>query len=341
MTLAQHQENALAQALQAGVPLVPRPFAALGEPLGLDEPTVLDTLHGWSAARTLREISAVVEGEAVGYESALAAAQVPQAHLEEAVAVINAHPTVTHNYERDHDYNLWFTLAAPVEMGLEATARKLARAAGLETWHLARRTATYKIGVNFDLQTRQNRTAAPAAPTAVARVCLAPAERAAVRALQQPLPLQPEPFAALARAHDVDAEGLLAFGRQHLGGLIRRYAGTLRHRKLGVRANGMVVWSVPPERQDAVGGALAAAPEVSHCYAREAFPGFPYTLFSMVHAPDAAVLQDVVGRLAASVAVPDHRVLVSTREFKKTRLRYFLHELDAWWQAHPAEDETP
>ena len=357
MVLVPEQENELARAIQAGVPLVPGPFAALGEAIGESEAAVLETLRAWAEAGTLREISAVVEGSMVGYESALAAAKVPPHRLKEVVAIVNAHPTVTHNYERDHPYNLWFTLAVPHAMGLERTAALLARATGLETLHMARRTATFKIGVNIDLLTLRNRTeAAPKANGNGAHgkngknghgsnghggaefVALSEGERATLRALQQPLPLTERPFAPLAEAQGIDPEQLLEFGKRHLGGMIRRYSGVMRHRKLGVRSNGMVVWNVPDDRLEEVGNILAQVPEVSHCYAREPLPDFPYTLYTMVHAPDPAVLEAMTGSMADKAGVSDYRVLVSTREFKKVRLRYFLRELEAWWREHGGEE---
>ena len=80
-----------------------------------------------------------------------------------------------------------------------------------------------------------------------------------------------------------------------------------------------------------VGAALAAAPEVSHCYSRPPFEGFPYSLYSMIHGPDEAAVRAVAERLSAETDSHRYDALFSTREFKKTRLRYFLPELDAWW----------
>ena len=154
------------------------------------------------------------------------------------------------------------------------------------------------------------------------------------RALQSPLPLVDRPFDELAARSGVAPGELLAFGRHHRGGALRRYVGTLRHRWLGVRANGMIVWRVPDERQDEVGLRLASAPEVSHCYARNAIEGFPYTLYSMTHGPDRASCREVAARLSRETGVGDHAVLFSEKEFKKVRLRYFLPELDTWWSTH-------
>ncbi len=96
----------------------------------------------------------------------------------------------------------------------------------------------------------------------------------------------------------------------------------------------MAVWRVADADAERVGRALAAAPEVSHCYARNAIPGFPYTVYSMLHGPARDTCLAVAARLSAQVGVADYIVLFSVEEYKKVRLRYFLPELDAWWQAH-------
>ena len=332
MEFTDAQENEVIRAVQHCVPFGERPFAEIGRQVGISEAHVIELLAKWHDHGTLREISAILEGSALGHESALVAGIVPEPKLEAVVDAINAHPTVTHNYLRDHEYNLWYTIAAPVEIGLDAMIGALARQTGIE-FHALRRTTTYKIGVNFDLKTRQNRTeAAPlVTPDEVER---SDENIRFFRALQTPAPITERPFDELARQHGVDAVRLLAFGREHLGGAIRRYVGTLRHRKLGVRANAMIVWNVPPEGLDAAGAVLAQAPEVSHCYARNAIAGFPYTLYSMIHGPDLRDCEQVAARLSDETGARDYRLLVSLEEYKKTRLRYFLPELDEWWKAH-------
>jgi DNA-binding Lrp family transcriptional regulator len=323
----------LIRTIQAGVPFTPRPFEQIGAELGMDESEVLAGLRALSEQKVLREISAVLEGAALGYDSALVAGIVPPDEIERVAEIVSAHPTVTHNYLRNHAYNLWFTLATPREMSLEKTLDILARESGVSGFHPLRRTHTFKIGVNFDPETRKNASSVALAPT-VEPLHVGPQEARLFRTLQIPLPLVPRPFDELAERAGVAPEELLAFACRHLGGAIRRYVGTLRHRKIGVRANGMVVWRVPDDELAAVGQRLANAPEVSHCYARNAIQGFPYTLYSMVHGPDRESCHKVATRLADATGFDDYAVLFSEKEFKKTRLRYFLPELDEWWRSN-------
>jgi DNA-binding Lrp family transcriptional regulator len=315
---------------QREIPLVPRPFQVLGERVGLSEEETIEALAGFSEDGRLREISAVLEGEAFGWESALCCAAIAEEDLDRVVEVVNAHPTVTHDYLRDHDYNLWFTIAVPPEMGLKRTLELLAAEAGVPAFHPLQRTKTFKIGVRFDPKTLHNNTEVedrskiePLSPDA--------REKAMFRALQRPLTFVQRPFAAAAEGEDFSEDELIAFAKKHMGAAVRRYVATLRHRKMGVRANGMIVWRCEPEREQEVGETLAQAPEVSHCYAREPAPGFPYTVYSMVHGPDQDSCREIASRLSGESGVEDYLVLFSTREFKKCRLRYFLPELDDWF----------
>lgn len=336
MGFSDADRNRLVQHLQDDVPFVEEPFRAIATDLGLDEAEALAQIRALKESGLLREISAVLEGSALGYDSALATAAIAPSDLPRVVEVLNAHPTVTHNYLRDHAYNLWFTIAVPVEIGVDAALRVLARTAGVEAFHALRRTTTFKIGVNFDLESGTNRSEAKEIAT-VAPVKSGERERRIFRALQTPLALVERPFDELARACGRSTDELLRFARSHKGGAIRRYVGTLRHRKAGVSANGMAVWRVAEADEARVGHALAAAPEVSHCYSRNAIPGFPYTVYSMLHGPSQEACEAIASRLAAQVGGAEYAVLFSVEEYKKIRLRYFLPELDAWWEAERAE----
>ncbi len=326
-------ENRLAKAIQRRVPLVRRPFRTLAYQLGANEDEVIDQVNAWIEGGRLREISAILEGAAFGNDSALVAGRVPEDDIERVAHIINAHPTVTHNYRREHDYNLWFTISTPPRMDLEHTLDILAEQTGVEKFWPLRRTQTFKIGVNFDLRSRKNTT--PVKRLDEPRV-REPTEREKrmYRALQTPISATAKPFDALAEQAGAPVEVLLNFAGRQLGQSIRRYVGTFQHRRIGVAGNGMTVWDVPEERLAEVGAAMAHAPEVSHCYARNPIPGFRWTLYTMIHGPDEDAVRGVVERLGEQTGVDDHLILFSTHEYKKCRLRYFLPELDQWWDTY-------
>ncbi len=335
--LREETANLLAKRIQGGVPLVPSPFASFIEELGCKLEDVLEQLNAWSEEGLLREISAVLEGSVLGYDSALVAGAIPEADIERVAEIVNAHPTVTHNYLRNHEYNLWFTIAVPFEMGLERSLELLAKEAGVARFHSLRRTHTFKIGVNFDLKTRANQTAqlplsSPSPRSFDAR------EVRMLRTLQVPIQYVEHPYRVLAEQAGVSEEELLAFARVNLGSAVRKYVATFNHRRLGVRGNGMALYRVPEEGLEEKGYELAGCPEVSHCYARNTIEGFPYRLYSMLHGPDEESCSRLASELAERISAEDSMVLFSSHEFKKCRLRYFLPELEAWWNARALDE---
>jgi DNA-binding Lrp family transcriptional regulator len=200
--LTPEQQNELAHALQANVPFDPRPFAAIAREHGLSEADVLRQLRSWASEGKLREVSAILEGSALGYDSALVAGEVSEDRLEAVAEEVNAHPTVTHNYQRNHRYNLWFTIAVPHAMGLERTLDALAARAGVPAFHALRRTHTFKVGVNFDLLSRTSTTAVVPLEAATA-FSPSDADQRMFRAIQTPLPIAERPFAELAARFEV------------------------------------------------------------------------------------------------------------------------------------------
>jgi len=142
---------------------------------------------------------------------------------------------------------------------------------------------------------------------------------ALIERLQEGLPLCPRPFAAMAEDLAMpEAQVLSRLRNLAADGILRRLGPRLRHHRAGVQGNIMAVWRVPEERIDEVGAALAASPSVTHCYSRPTFEGFPYNLYSMVHAADAPAAEAIVRELAEQIGIADFRMLRTLRELKKS-----------------------
>ncbi|RPI56010.1 MAG: Lrp/AsnC family transcriptional regulator, partial [Chloroflexi bacterium] len=286
MTELDALDRALLDNMQAGVPLVPRPFAALGGALGLDEAEVLARVRRLKEADVIRQVGAILDTRRLGYQSTLVAFHVPEEERTQVAARVSAHRGVSHNYARPHHYNLWFTLAVPPGRDVEDEARRLARETGVDDWLSLPALRVYKIRTRFrlgeDVEEQpvgsQDGTPSPGrAP--------APGDLPAVRALQEDLPLVPQPFAALAGRWGLEEGQLLDQARElEAAGIVRRFSAVLRHSRVGYGANGMACWVVPQARIDEVGRLAAGFSTVSHCYQRPAYPPrWPYTLFTMIH----------------------------------------------------------
>jgi DNA-binding Lrp family transcriptional regulator len=149
-------------------------------------------------------------------------------------------------------------------------------------------------------------------------------EKKVVLALQRDLAISPRPFLEVARQAGVTEEELLAaIGRLVEKGYIRRFGATLRHQKSGYAANALVAWAVPETDLATVGQKLARQRAVTHCYAREPAPSWPYNLYTMIHGRTPGDCREIAARMAKEVGLQDYQLLFSETELKKTTMRYF------------------
>ena len=334
--------------LQQGVPLVPEPFDVLAADLQIGPDTLMDRARALKTQAIVREIAGVFDTRRLGYDSALVGARIPPQRLDRAVEIINAHPGVTHNYARDHAFNVWFTLAVAPEstLGLDGTIERLDALTGASAMRRMRALKVYKLAVRLPMVDRADacvqptgRSAQPVAATDTRPTARWPApiesDRRLVRALRRDLPIERQPFEPAASGAGMDVQQLLQ-GAERLAraGVLRRFAAVLHHRRAGFETNALAVWRVPAERVDPIGVLVAACPLVSHCYQRETHPDWSYNLLAMVHARGPAECQSVLDELQRQVGLPDHAVLYSVAEYKKARLPYFSPDFAAWEAAH-------
>jgi DNA-binding Lrp family transcriptional regulator len=322
-------DRKLLNLLQNSFPLTPAPFASLAQTLGIAEEETLERTCRLRQVGIIRRLSAIFDLDRLGYRSSLVAMAVAPKRLDEAAAIISAHPGVSHNYSRDHRFNLWFVLALPREHDFDAMVAGMAAKAEAERAIVLPALRQYKLDVRYDME---EGTGSSNGGTANAKKGpsrdLTPEEIELVRVLQRDMPIERNPFAEGARSLGLTEEGLLARAREMLDeGIMRRFAAVLRHKEAGFRANAMACWVVPEERIDEVGQVLAASPRVSHCYRRPTYPpDWPYALFSMVHARSHQQCEAVVADLSRQTGISDYTVLYSTREYKKQRVQYFAEQ---------------
>lgn len=145
-----------------------------------------------------------------------------------------------------------------------------------------------------------------------------------LRLMQDDIPLVSRPFLVVAEKLGISEEEVIRRVRRLLReGVVRRFSASIRHRKLGIKANPLIAWKVPRERVEEVGEKLAGFEEVTHCYERAAVPGkWEYNLYTMVHGYDRGSVEKLAERLSKAVGIRDYVMLYSSREYKKTYKRY-------------------
>ena len=333
-------DKRLLNLLQGSFPLAPRPFAGVAELAGVPEDEVMRRTRRLLDERIIREITPIFDTRVLGYKSMLVAAKVDAENPWRAAKIINSHPGVSHNYLRDHDFNIWFTIATEPgsRLGLDGTLDVLQRLTGAESVRQLPTLRLFKIRMDLEMEKGTDALAASAeavAPNEPKAIELSELDIAVIRATQGPMEVTSEPYAAAAAELGLDQGRLL----DHLESMrerraLRRVAAILFHRRAGFSANGMGVWRVPDQRIMELGPRMASFRGISHCYQRPTYPDWPYSVFTMAHGRSKEECDSILDSIAEDTGIEERRTLYSSTEFKKIRLLYFTDDHRKWEAAH-------
>jgi DNA-binding Lrp family transcriptional regulator len=334
-------DKKLLNLLQARFPLTPRPFARVGELAGVSEEEVLRRTHRLLDERIIRQITPIFDTRVLGYKSMLVAAKVDPEHPWRAAKVINAHPGVTHNYLRNHDFNMWFTIAVEPdsELGLDATLALLAEEAGATSMRQLPTLRLFKIRMELEMEGATDELARAAGVVEDYRepeaIDLSELDLAVIRSLQGDMPVAIAPYAPAAAAIGIDEPRMLAhLESMRERGALRRVAAILYHRRAGFSANGMGVWRVPEDRILELGPRMAAFRGISHCYQRPIYEDWPYSVFTMAHGRSKDECDAILDAIGEETGIEERATLYSSTEFKKVRMLYFTDDFKAWEREH-------
>jgi DNA-binding Lrp family transcriptional regulator len=333
-------DKKLLNLMQGSFALDPRPFAGVGAAAEISEDEVMQRVQRLLDKRIIREITPIFDTRALGYSSMLVAAKVDPEYPHRAAQFINTHPGVTHNYLRNHDFNLWFTVAVEPgsRLGLDGTLDVMAAKTGAQS---IRQLPTLKLfKIRMDLEMERGTDALAAAGEAVPPAEMEPIELsdvdiATIRATQGPMAVRSDAYAPAAERLGVPVEEVLSRleSLRERGGL-RRVAAILFHRRAGFSANGMGVWAVPEEDVLETGKRMAAFRGISHCYQRPTYADWPYSVFTMAHGRSKEECDAILDSIAADTGIEQRATLYSSTEFKKVRMLYFTDDFRRWEEEH-------
>ncbi len=329
-------DRKLLNLMQGSFPLSVRPYGTIAQLAGTTEEHTLARVNRLLAERIIRQVTPIYDTRAFGYGSMLVAAKVDPEHPWRAATIINSHPGVSHNYLRNHEFNMWFTLAVERDsrLGLDGTLAVLQELTGAESIRQLPTLKLFKIRMDLEMEGDTKALASAGAEQAPAPLEEIPYDEfdvAVVRATQGDLPVTSEPYAPAAAKLGMEVGALL----EHMDGmrergLLRRVAAILYHRRAGFSANGMGVWNVPAERIAELGPRMASFRGISHCYQRPTYEDWPYSVFTMAHGRSKEECDAVLDAIAADTEIEERATLYSSTEFKKIRLQYFLDDFKSW-----------
>ena len=333
-------DRKLLNLMQGSFPIAARPYAPVAQEAACSEEEAIQRVRHLIDQRIIRQVTPIYDTRAFGYGSMLVAAKVDAEHPHRAAKIINSHPGVSHNYLRNHEFNLWFTLAVEEDskLGLDGTLDVLQELTGAESIRQLPTLKLFKIRMDLEMEGDTDALASEGVavePVELERQPYDDFDVAVVRATQGDLPVVPEPYVDAAAELGITVKKLLAHleGMRERG-LLRRVAAILFHRRAGFSANGMGVWKVPDEQILELGGRMASFRGISHCYQRPTYEDWPYSVFTMAHGRSKEECDAVLDAIAHDTGIEDRATLYSSTEYKKIRLLYFTDAFKNWEREH-------
>ena len=314
-------QKQLCNALQDGLPICSRPFAEIARELDSDEKTILQQTSELRSAGVIRRIRAVINHRVLGKTSTLVAAHVSEENLPEVTEAVNALEGVSHNYLRDHFFNLWFTLQAQSSQQIEATLSNLSERFGIDFYSLPVERF-FKLDVRFDAESEEQVLLEDIRKPKAETVELDVNDKLILSRLQDELAVISEPFALLCGGQLATDDVLRIITELIDKGVIRRVGAVVNHRRLGFVANALFCSEVPQDRIVDVGQRLARSGMVSHCYERKTFENWPYNLFAMMHGRSMDQIRHVVEEFIEAEGIDSFELLPTAAELKKQPVRH-------------------
>ena len=333
-------DKRLLNLMQSSFPLAPRPYAEVARLAEMPEDEVLKRVERLLRERIIRQVTPIFDTRVLGYKSMLVAAKVDSENPHRAAKIVNSHPGVSHNYLRNHDFNMWFTIAVEPDskLGLDGTLDVIQRETGAESIRQLPTLRLFKIRMDLEMEQGTEALQQAAADSEYREpepIELSDLDIAVIKTLQGDLPLVPEPYAPAAEALGISQEKLL----EHLESMqerraLRRVAAILFHRRAGYSANGMGVWRVPEDSVLELGPLMASFRGISHCYERPTYEDWPYSVFTMAHGRSKEECDAILDSIEERTGIHERATLYSSTEFKKIRLLYFTDDYKRWEAEH-------
>jgi DNA-binding Lrp family transcriptional regulator len=347
-------DKKLLDIIQNQFPLSVEPYQDIASLLDTSEENVITRLKKLKDEKIIRRMGAIFDSRKIGYCSTLCAMIVPSNRVNEVAQIVNDYPGVTHNYLRDDEYNMWFTITARTQSAIDKITSEIQEKSDIRSLINLPAVHTFKIEVKFPmldektenldygkllnppnpLFQRGNSVLSFQGGNSVLSFqrrdnSITEYEQKIIKEIQEDINLCHSPFKSIADNLGIDEVELLSKVRElEEQGIIRRFGAVLRQRNVGMESNAMGVWHVPDEKIKESGAIMATFSQVSHCYQRVTSPEWIYNLYTMIHGKTAEDCDQVAKNISNNTGITDYRLLYSTRELKKKSMRYFTEEIE-------------
>jgi len=311
--------------IQQEFPVCHQPFKKLSSHLGIPEEEVLNRIKGLKDTGFIRRITPLFDSGKLGYVGTLIAMKVPDERIDKVAKIIDEYPEITHNYQRDGEYNIWFTLIARSNEELEKiitqikAKTKINQILNLKRMNKFKIAAVFKVGNIVPLEFEEEEISTPQKIFLLTEL-----ERKILKELQETLPLIEKPYEVIAHKIGISEKELFKkINWYKKTGIIRKLRAVLDHYKVGLGENVMVVFQIEPVEILKLAKIISQYPQVTHCYERAISSDWQYNLFAMIHGQTKQECENVISSILQKINITTYKKLYTKRELKKTTPRYF------------------
>lgn len=337
-------DKKLLNILQGAFPVDSHPYQTLGLKMEITEQETFQRIENLKSEKIIRRMGGIFDSAKLGYVSTLCAARIPDDKITVLAEQMQNITEITHNYLRNHHYNLWFTIIASSPQRLEQILKEIRDNLGSDDVHSLPAKKIFKIKVCMNLLEQEQQAEIPTngdreilrcsaadtikdakKETSLGVNWISEGDKALIRLLQDNLPHTLTPYSDLAKELNLEEEDVLAKIDSFLDrGILRRLGAVLYHHRAGFTSNAMGAWRVPEQLVNMVGIKMAGFKEVSHCYERPVLPEFPYNLYTMIHGHSDKECREIMAKISLETGIKDYMILFSQTELKKSSMRYFI-----------------
>lgn len=313
--------------IQKELPLCHHPFNMLSDGQ-MHENTVIKLIKNFKENGVIRRISALFNSKRLGYFTTLVAMKIPTEEFDTIATIINEYDEVTHNYERDDEYNMWFTIIVQANDEFERVINEIRQKTKIDQLLNLPTLKRFKINTTFripnlhftqhsqeilyeDLKNQQE------------IISIDELDKKIFRQLQD-IPIVKQPYHLISDRLEISQQYL--FHKIEIYkklGIIRNIRAVLDHYKIGLKENVMVVFKIAPDDIPNAVEVIAAYPQVTHCYERATCDDWQYNLFVVIHEESKAECEKVISEILANTGIKEYKKLYTKRELKKANPRYF------------------
>jgi DNA-binding Lrp family transcriptional regulator len=312
--------------IQNELPLCTHPFNMLSDGK-MDEKTVIKLIKNFKEIGVIRRISALFNSKRLGYVTTLIAMKVPDEKFEEVTKIINEYDEVTHNYEREDEYNMWFTIIAPSNAEFERLINEIRQKTKIDHILNLPTLNRFKINTTFripNLPFKQDLQEIMHEDLKKQQVVIIDELDKKIFKQLQDIPIVSKPYQLISDRLQIPQQYLFKKIESYKKlGIIRNIRAVLDHYKIGLKENVMVVFKVAKEDIPKVVKVMIAYPQITHCYERLTSDTWQYNLFTVIHEKTKTECEKIISEILTKTGIKEYKKLYTKRELKKANPRYF------------------